>query len=110
MIETPEAEADTDEATRSTSGETDEASRPPSFPPEDPPTPPWTRQELESALPLRSSNPDKPSFESFTGISAETGKRHYPQYIVRPSPGRECMRLKHVLAARDGRLPRSTKA
>jgi hypothetical protein len=106
MIEVIELEAVDDEA-RPTGGETDEADRPPSYPPEDPPDPPWSREELECAIPMQTNRPGKLSYETVTGTSAETGRRYHPRYILRPSPGRETIRLKHALAARDGRLPRS---
>jgi hypothetical protein len=42
--------------------------------------------------------------EKVTDLSRDTIKRRYPKYIVRTSPRREGMKLKHILAIASGGL------
>jgi len=60
------------------------------------PAPSWL--ELESVIPLESTDSQQPSVRQITSLSADTVVRKYPQYIVRPSERRVGMKLKHALA------------
>ena len=51
--------------------------------------------ELESVKPL-------PEVEKITSLSTDTLKRHHPDKIVKLSPRREGMKLRHALAIANG--------
>jgi hypothetical protein len=51
--------------------------------------------ELESVKPL-------PEVEKITSLSSDTLKRHHPDKIVKLSPRREGMKLRHALAIANG--------
>jgi hypothetical protein len=51
--------------------------------------------ELESVLPM-------PKAESVTSLSEDTLERRYPHLIVKLSPRRKGMKLKHALAIANG--------
>ena len=57
---------------------------------------PPTWLELESVIPL-AAEPGVTSVASVTTLSPETTKREYPEYVIRLSPRREGMKLKHAL-------------
>jgi hypothetical protein len=54
--------------------------------------------ELESVKPLDTA-------EEVTSLSRETIKRRYPQYVVKLSPRRAGMKLKHILEIARGGHP-----
>jgi hypothetical protein len=67
--------------------------------------PDWLR--LESVLPIRGpKNSAEPSVEEITNLSHDTLDRHYRKYVVKTSPRRKGMKLKHALAIAAGTLPR----
>jgi hypothetical protein len=59
-----------------------------------PEKPSWL--ELESVKPL-------PKIEEITSLSVDTIEREYPQYVVKLSPRRKGMKLKHALEIARGR-------
>ena len=61
--------------------------------------------ELESVIPLESTNPTVRTVKKITTLSAETIARNYQQYIVRPSEGRVGMKLKHALEITNRKAP-----
>ena len=52
--------------------------------------------ELESVIPLE-AEPGVTSVETVTTLSADTQRREYPELIIRLSPRRQGMKLKHAL-------------
>ncbi|MCK1639096.1 hypothetical protein IVA95_16165 [Bradyrhizobium sp. 157] len=54
--------------------------------------------ELESLKPLR------PDIEAITSLSIDSLHRYYAKYIVKLSPRRSGMKLRHALAIASGKL------
>ena len=54
--------------------------------------------ELESVIPLESTDAQQRTVKKITNLSADTLVRKYPQYVVRPSDRRVGMKLRHALA------------
>jgi hypothetical protein len=54
--------------------------------------------ELESVIPLESTDAQQRTVKKITNLSADTIVRKYPQYVVRPSDRRVGMKLRHALA------------
>jgi hypothetical protein len=58
--------------------------------------------ELESNLPLESSDPEKLTVKKITNLSSDTIKRRYPEYVTKLSQRREAMKLRHALKIANG--------
>ena len=48
-----------------------------------------------------------PVVEKITSLSGDNLRRNYPEYVVKLSPRRDGMKLKHALAIADGTAKRS---
>jgi len=57
--------------------------------------------DLESILPLETTT-GKRDTRQITGLSADTLKRRYPKFVMKLSPGRYGMKLRHALQIADG--------
>jgi hypothetical protein len=62
-------------------------------------TPPWLELESVKKMTL---------VEKITSLSAETIRRVYPEYVVKLSPRRDGMKLKHALAIANGTIRRDS--
>jgi hypothetical protein len=58
--------------------------------------------ELESMIPLDTSKPGVTTVKTITTLSSDSIKRNYSQYVVRMSPKREAMKMRHALKIAAG--------